>query len=155
MLDTSIAYLADDRPAEAAEAAPANAGAGRSGRGRRGPLRGIGRADENLASVNSGRGILRNPNTCVPCEMTHFLANDENPEGYKLEDVLSLVRQDVIKRLGKIAHDGKPEALQVIKNDIVILNLLTECIEIAHGSTELLNKSFGPSNPAKPRIGVR
>ncbi len=87
--------------------------------------------------------------------MTHYLATDENPDGYRLEDILSLIRQDIIKRVGKIAQDSKPEAQQVLKNNIKILGLITECIEIAIGSTELLNKSFGPSNRAEPRIGVR
>ncbi len=87
--------------------------------------------------------------------MTHFLATDENPNGYKLEDILTSIRQDVIKRVGKIAHDSKPLALQVLKNNLRILSLLTECIEIADSSTELLIRSFGPSNPVEPRIGVR
>ena len=87
--------------------------------------------------------------------MTHYLATNENPDGYKLEDILSLIRQDIIKRVGKIAQDSKPEAHQVLKNNIKILGLITECIEMANSSTELLNRSFGPSNLAEPRIGVR
>ena len=87
--------------------------------------------------------------------MTHYLATDENPDGYKLEDILSLIRQDIIKRVGKIAQDCKPEAHHVLKNNIKILGLITECIEIANSSTELLDKSFGPSNRGEPRIGVR
>lgn len=87
--------------------------------------------------------------------MTHFLATNDNPNGYKLEDVLSLIRQDVVKRIGKIVDDTRTEANQVLKNNIRILSLLTECIDIANSSTELLNKSFGPSNSAEPRIGVR
>ena len=87
--------------------------------------------------------------------MTHYLATSENPDGYKLEDILTLIRQDIIKRVGKIAPDSKPEAQQVLKNNIKILGLMTECIDIAYSSTELLNKSFGPSNHAEPRIGVR
>lgn len=87
--------------------------------------------------------------------MTHFLVTSEKPEGSKLEDVLSMIRQDMIKRMTKIAHDAKPEAQQVLKNNIKIMGLLTECIETAKSSTELLDKSFGPSNAAEPRIGVR
>ena len=87
--------------------------------------------------------------------MTHFLVTEEKPDGSKLEDILTLIRQDVIKRLGKIAHDSKPEAHQVLKNDIRILSLLTECIEISESSTKLLERNFGPSNAAEPRIGVR
>ena len=41
--------------------------------------------------------------------MTHFLLTDDNPEGYKLEDILTIVRQDIIKRLGLIAADKRPE----------------------------------------------
>jgi hypothetical protein len=87
--------------------------------------------------------------------MTHYLATPENPDGYKLEDILALIRQDVINRVGKIAPDTKPEAQQVLKNNIKILGLITECIDIALSSTELLNKSFGPSTRDEPRIGVR
>lgn len=87
--------------------------------------------------------------------MTHFLVTEENPDGSKLEDILTLIRQDVIKRLGKIALDSKPEAHQVLKNNVRILSLLTECIEISESSTKLLDKSFGPSDAAQPRIGVR
>lgn len=87
--------------------------------------------------------------------MTHFLVTDENPDGYKLEVVLSLIRQDLVKRMSKIVDDTKPEALQVLKNNIRILGLITECIELSSNSTDLLNKSFGPSNSATPRIGVR
>jgi hypothetical protein len=87
--------------------------------------------------------------------MTHFLSTSENPDGYKLENILSLIRQDIVNRLGKIAHDSKPEAQQVLRNNIKILGLITECIDTAGSSTELLNKSFGPSNRAEPRIGVR
>ena len=43
--------------------------------------------------------------------MTHFLSTDENPDGYKLEDILSIVRQDIIARAGIIAGDKRPEAL--------------------------------------------
>ena len=30
--------------------------------------------------------------------MTHFLANDQNPTGYKLEDILAIIRADILKR---------------------------------------------------------
>jgi len=40
--------------------------------------------------------------------MTHFLSTDENPEGYKLEDILSIIRQDIITRAGKISGDKRP-----------------------------------------------
>ena len=85
--------------------------------------------------------------------MTHFLATDEKPDGYKLEDILSVIRADIIKRAQKLLDDQKPEAREVLKNNIKILNLLSECIDVAEDSTALLHHSFGPSTSAEPRIG--
>ena len=85
--------------------------------------------------------------------MTHFLTTDENPDGPRLEDILSIIRADIIKRANKITDDNRPEARQVLENNIKILNLLTESIQLAENSTTILNKSFGQSSKDGPRIG--
>lgn len=85
--------------------------------------------------------------------MTHFLMTDDNPEGYKLEDILALIRRDIILRATKIVDDPKPQAKQVLDNNIRILGLLGECIGIAESSTKTLDKEFGPAVKGKPRIG--
>lgn len=85
--------------------------------------------------------------------MTHFLATDENPDGYRLEDILSMLRRDVIKRSAKIMEDERPEAKAVLENSIRVLGLLSECINIAEDSTRILEKSFGKSIEGVPRIG--
>ena len=85
--------------------------------------------------------------------MTHFLSTDDNPDGYKLEDILSIIRQDIIMRAGKIAGDNRPEARQVVANNVRILQKITDCIELAEDSTQILNRSFGKSGK-KPRIGA-
>lgn len=85
--------------------------------------------------------------------MTHFLSTDENPDGYKLEDILSIVRKDIIDRAGKIAGDKRPEARQVLANNMHILQKLTECIDLAENSTQVLDRSFGQRGDA-PRIGA-
>jgi hypothetical protein len=85
--------------------------------------------------------------------MTHFLSTDENPDGYKFEDILSIVRQDILARAGKIAGDKRPEARQVLANNMHILQKLTECIDLAEDSTNILNRSFGRSGD-EPRIGA-
>ena len=85
--------------------------------------------------------------------MTHFLSNDENPDGYKLEDILSIVRQDIIARAGKIAGDKRPEARQVLANNMHILQKLTECIDLAENSTQILDRTFGQSG-GEPRTGA-
>ena len=86
--------------------------------------------------------------------MTHFLKTDEHPDGFRLEDILDLLRQDIIKRTQKIVADNRREARHVLKNNIRILSLITESIELAEDSTNILDKSFGPRDPAQPRIGV-
>lgn len=85
--------------------------------------------------------------------MTHFLSTDDNPDGYKLEDILSIVRQDIIARAGIIAGDKRPEARQVLANNMHILVKLTECIDLAENSTQVLDRSFGQSGK-EPRIGA-
>ena len=87
--------------------------------------------------------------------MTHFLSSDQNPQGHKLEDVLKKVRNDIIYRATKIMDDQKPEAEQVLNNNIEILGLLKESILLAENSTETLNRSFGTSKSGSPRIGTK
>ena len=81
--------------------------------------------------------------------MTHFLSTNDNPDGYKLEDI----RQDIIKRLGLIAGDKRPEAGRVTANNIQILQKITESIELAENSTQVLDRTFGQSGK-EPRIGA-
>ncbi len=88
--------------------------------------------------------------------MTHFLVSEENPNGYKLEDILSTLRKDVIFRCSKIADDRRPEAQLVLANSVKILGLLNEAVSLAENSTHILDKSFGPSQSSgggTPRIG--
>ncbi len=85
--------------------------------------------------------------------MTNFLVTEENPEGYKLEDILTAIRNDIVLRAAKIMDDRRPEATAVMNNNIKILGYLSECIELATNSSEVLDKSFGPHNPEVPRIG--
>ncbi|MEQ8247943.1 MAG: histidine kinase [Alphaproteobacteria bacterium] len=87
--------------------------------------------------------------------MTHFLATDEKPDGYKLEDILTLIRSDLIKRATKIVDDNRPEARHVLDNNIRILSLLSDAIELASDSTKTLERSFGASTSGQPRIGKR
>jgi hypothetical protein len=86
--------------------------------------------------------------------MTHFLLTDEKPDGHKLEDILSLIRNDVIYRATKIMEDKRNEAQHVLNNNIVILGLLSQAIKLAEDSSLVLNKSFGMSTGGKPRIGT-
>lgn len=87
--------------------------------------------------------------------MTRLLVSEENPTGYKLEDILSLVRADVMKRCAKVAPDERPECQHVVANNVRVLQLLTEAIELARDSTKTLDRAFGPAQGAgSPRIGA-
>ncbi len=89
--------------------------------------------------------------------MTRFLISDQNPQGFKLEDILTAIRKDVIYRCGKIADDARPEARKVLDNNMKVLTLLTEAIHVAESSTFILDKAFGPSQSlygGPPRIGT-
>jgi hypothetical protein len=89
--------------------------------------------------------------------MTRFLQSDENPSGFKLEEILNVLRADVLKRSVKIAHDERPEALHVMANNVKILEYLTEAAELARDSSRTLDRAFGPSAAGQggaPRIGA-
>jgi len=87
--------------------------------------------------------------------MTHFLVTDDNPKGYRLEDILMLVRKDMLTRALRIADDRRPEALHVMQNNMQILQLLSEAIALAEDSTKVLDKAFGSSaKGGPPRIGT-
>ena len=87
--------------------------------------------------------------------MTHFLVSDAKPDGYRLEDILSVLRADVIIRCNKISGDTRPEARQVLHNNMRVLGLISEAIQIAEDSTRILEKAFGPSvKGGPPRIGA-
>ena len=99
------------------------------------------------AARHRGKGIQ---------EMTRFLVSEQNPSGYRLEDILHAIRTDVIMRCTMIMNDPKDEARHVLDNNMKILNLLSDAIGHAQDSTRVLNKAFGPSVAAdggSPRIG--
>ena len=85
--------------------------------------------------------------------MTQFLATGEQPEGFKLEEILKIIRGELIKRTGLLVDDDRLEAAQVMENNLQILTRLSDCIRMAEHSSRLLNKSFGPHQDGVPRIG--
>jgi len=88
--------------------------------------------------------------------MTHFLVSEENPDGRKLEDILIELRADILTRCTMISSDLRPEALDVMANNMAILQHVSDAIELAMDSTALLDRAFGPSQTTKggpPRIG--
>ena len=89
--------------------------------------------------------------------MTRFLVSEENPQGSKLEDILRILRKDVLERCTKITDDLRSEAQLVLNNNVKVLEHLSEAIRLAEDSSQILDKAFGPSQAAKggpPRIGT-
>jgi hypothetical protein len=85
--------------------------------------------------------------------MTKFLVTPENPTGWKLEDILAEIQNDIIRRSHKMIDDHRPEARAVLKNNFVILTHLSEAIAHAQDSTRII-KSFGPpAADGQPRLG--
>ncbi|MDA1101034.1 MAG: histidine kinase [Proteobacteria bacterium] len=85
--------------------------------------------------------------------MTHFLVTDDNPDGRRLEEILAMVRGDLIKRAVLIVDDDRPEARKVLANNVQIMSMLGECIALAEENSTVLAKAFGPSRTGEPRIG--
>ena len=87
--------------------------------------------------------------------MTRFLSTDDKPDGWRLEDILSEIQNDIVRRSSKIVDDGRHQARAVLNNNFQILSLLSEAIALATESTRTLN-SLGPSQASEggpPRVG--
>jgi hypothetical protein len=76
--------------------------------------------------------------------MTKVLVGPNNPVGWKLEELLGEIQNDISRRSAKNVDDARPEARAVLHNNIEIMQLLTQCSVKAHESTYILN-SLGPS----------
>ncbi len=63
--------------------------------------------------------------------MTHFFPSGDHPQGWKLEDLLSEIQSDIIRRSEKIVDDTRPQARAVLHNNIEIMSMLTQCIHKA------------------------
>lgn len=85
---------------------------------------------------------------------TTFLVTEDNPDGWKIEDILMAIQNDMFRRTQKIVGDSRDEARAVLNNNIEILGMLSQCIDKAKDSTKILDRSFGPHKEGKPRIGV-
>ncbi len=87
--------------------------------------------------------------------MTKLLLSPDNPDGWKLEDIIDEIQNEIVLRTARIVDDARPEARTVLHNNIEIMQLLTVCSEKAHDSTRVLN-TLGPSISTQggaPRIG--
>lgn len=84
---------------------------------------------------------------------TKLLMSTDNPKGWRLEDILAEIQNDIVRRTQKIIDDDRPDARAVLNNNIEIMSLLSKGVERALDSTRILD-SLGPHEKGQPRIGV-
>ena len=84
---------------------------------------------------------------------TKLLITPENPNGWRLEDILAEIQNDIVRRTQKIIDDPRPDARAVLNNNVDIMSMLGKCVERALDSTRILD-SLGPHEEGQPRIGV-
>lgn len=83
------------------------------------------------------------------------LMSRDNPEGWKLEDLLSQLRDEIVAKNRNIANDDRPAAQAVHQNNKAILQLLAGCENLQRDSLSRLD-ALGPDQGplGKPRIGA-
>jgi len=86
--------------------------------------------------------------------MTRYFSTPENPSGGRLEDILSELQNEIVRRSNKLLADNRPEARAVLHNNIDILGWLGKCVKAAQDSTRIVNSIGPPHGPDEPpRIG--
>jgi len=84
-----------------------------------------------------------------------ILMGAENPDGWKLEELLDQLRREVRGKSAKIEADTRPEARAVLENNRSIIRLLAQAAAHQRSSMQLLEALSPNQGPkGKPRIGV-
>lgn len=88
-------------------------------------------------------------------QITDFvLMGSENPEGWKLEELLAKLRQELVHKTNKIINDNTPQAKMIVENNLKIIEHLgaAEALQRAsYGILDAMGPNEGPKG--KPRIG--
>lgn len=74
---------------------------------------------------------------------TTFLVSESKPDGYRLEDILKEIRNDILVRCTHVMSDERPETGLVMANNMKILDMLSDAIHLAENSTEILTRLYG------------
>ena len=81
-------------------------------------------------------------------QKTQFLISATNPDGVRLEDILRIIRNDVLVRCTANMNDGREEVEHVMENNMHILTMLSDMINLAEDSTDVLSRIYGPGQAA-------
>jgi len=84
-----------------------------------------------------------------------ILMSPQNPDGWKLEELLHAVRHEVHDKADKIAGDPRSVARHVLRNNQQIMGLLQQAEALQRDSYDVLNAMAPDQGPlGTPRIGV-
>jgi hypothetical protein len=78
--------------------------------------------------------------------MSSALVVDGVPKAHRLDDILIILRKDLLKRSFDLTESEVPESLEVMRNNVKILGLLSEAIWLSQASNKLIARAFGPPN---------
>lgn len=70
--------------------------------------------------------------------MTRLLISDSNPKGIRTEEACRTLIADILARIGDLPNDTSPQAQKVLKNNIMIMDLLSEAAELAEINSNTL-----------------
>lgn len=76
--------------------------------------------------------------------MEPYLVAETIPKIHRLDEILIVLRELILKRSHALADNRLPEAKHVMRNNMKVLKSLTEAIELTQESNKLLDRSFGP-----------
>lgn len=74
---------------------------------------------------------------------TTFLVSETKADGHRLEDILKEIRNDILVRCTHVMSDERPETALVMANNMKILGMLSDVIQLAENSTEVLTRLYG------------
>ncbi|KYD02650.1 hypothetical protein B4102_0244 [Heyndrickxia sporothermodurans] len=82
------------------------------------------------------------------------LMSSENHDGWKLEDLLAKVKQEVSEKINKIINDSSPQAQLVVRNNLAIIEHLGAAEALQRSSYIVLDAMrTNEGSAGTPRIG--
>lgn len=83
-----------------------------------------------------------------------LLMSNNNPNGWKLEELLEQIKQEIAQKINKIIDDTSPQAQLVVRNNQAIIEHLGAAEALQRSSFVVLDAMKPNEGPTgKPRIG--
>lgn len=82
-----------------------------------------------------------------------ILMSRENPTGFKLEELLYQLQQELQVKTDRIINDPCPASQQIVINNHVIIELLQSAEKVQRQSMAALDKIAPDQGPSGSRIG--